>query len=356
MAKPMLVTLPLVLLLLDFWPLARFRAFPPARLLLEKAPLLALAAASAAVTLRAQADSVVAAGDLPAVVRVANAAVSAVAYLGKMLWPSPLAVFYPILPGGPGIATALAALLALAGVTAAAALLARRAPALLAGWGWYLVALVPVLGIVQVGGQAMADRYTYLPSVGVGIAAVWSLAGLARRRRALAAPLLALSAALLLAWGAVTVRTVALWRDGVTLFGHALAVTRLNGMAHFALGGELARLGRLDESIEEFRAAAALRPDLAGAWFDLGVSLLARKDAAGATDAFREALRRQPAHAGAHNNLGIILARAGQVSEAAAEFRAALRARPDFEAARTNLARAEALLLRQAAAPGREAR
>ncbi|HEY6000858.1 MAG TPA: hypothetical protein VI078_16345, partial [bacterium] len=194
MSKPMLVMLPLVLLVLDFWPLGRFRTSSRGSLLREKAPLLALSAASAAVTLKAQSGSLAATVDLALAERSANAVVSVAAYLGKTLWPASLAVFYPIVPGGPGTARTIAALAALAAIGTAAALLRRRAPYLLAGCGWYLVALLPVLGLVQVGGQAMADRYTYLPSVGLCIAAAWTLADLARGRAALAAALVLSSA------------------------------------------------------------------------------------------------------------------------------------------------------------------
>jgi tetratricopeptide (TPR) repeat protein len=348
MAKPMLVTLPLVLLLLDFWPLARFRAFPPARLLLEKAPLLALAAASAAVTLRAQAGALLPVEGLSLPARVANAAVSAVAYLGKMLWPSPLAVFYPREAGGPGPATVVAALLLLLLASVAAFRLARRAPFLAVGWPWYLVTLAPVIGIVQAGEQAMADRYTYLPSVGVGIAAAWSLSGLAHRRRALVAPLLALSAALLLAWGAVTVRTVALWRDGATLFGHAIAVTRDNWAAHYYLGGELARAGRVGEALPELERSVALRPDFPPARYNLALAYDRLGDSARAAAGYAELLRLEPGNAAAHNNLGVLLASAGDPAAAIPHFRAALQAKPDFADAAENLGRALA-----AAGPGR---
>jgi tetratricopeptide (TPR) repeat protein len=350
-AKPMLVTLPLVLLLLDRWPLGRLRrrADLPG-LVAEKAPLLLLAAAASLLTLRAQGEAVVPLAAIPARERVASAAVAAVSYLGKTLWPDPLAVYYPRAPGGTALPAAAAALLLLAGIAALVVRAERRRPYLAAGWWWFLVALLPVLGLVQAGEQAMADRYTYLPSAGLFLAAVWLLRDLARHRPRLRATLLAAGLALLVAWGAVAARQVRVWRDGETLFAHALRVTTDNWLVHFSWGGDLLDRGRAAEAAAHLREAVRLRPSFAEGHFELGLAREQLGDRAGAARAYRETLRLRPGHPEAHNNLGAVLARAGDLDGAILEFRAALAARPDFAEARRNLD--EAAAERAAQAPG----
>jgi len=253
-SKPMVVTLPFALLLLDLWPLDRLQ-LGWRRLILEKLPLLALSAASSLVTLRYQTTSMVSLDLLPWTFRLSNAAVSYAAYLGKTLFPWHLAVFYPILaiPAWKVVGS-LALLLA---ITALAVWKARRFPWLLTGWLWFLGTLVPVIGLVQVGRQAMADRYLYLPSIGLFLALVWGIAELVKPRRVRIA--VAAVAVLLLATG--TWMQVRSWRDSVTLYRHALAVTENNYVAHVGLAKALVAKRDWDGAAEQFRAAIALRPE-----------------------------------------------------------------------------------------------
>jgi protein O-mannosyl-transferase len=235
-AKPMVVTLPCVLLLLDFWPLGR-RGLRG--LIVEKIPLFALSAASSVVTLHYQRTSMAPLDVLPWDLRLANAAVSYVSYLGKAFLPRNLAVFYPFPMEIPAWKTAGAVLL-LALVTALAVWRARKSPWLLVGWLWFLGTLVPVIGLVQVGRQAMADRYTYLPFVGLFLAVVWGTAEWAERRGALRPVLGALAVLAILGLAGMTRAQTRHWRDGVTLFRHALAVTGNNPLARQGLARALA--------------------------------------------------------------------------------------------------------------------
>jgi len=237
MCKPMLVTLPCVLLLLDYWPLGRWKASSSSArwsLLAEKLPFLALSAAACAVTLAAQAGggTVASPEDFPWSVRVANAIISYCRYLGKCFAPVNLAVFYPFFAEEPPLWKPALAGVLLAATTAAAVSSARRRPYLLVGWLWYLGTLVPVIGLVQVGGQSMADRYTYVPLIGVFIMAAWAASDAAATWRNGPRVLGISAAAVLLALSATTLRQLSYWRDGASLFRHALAVTENNWVAH----------------------------------------------------------------------------------------------------------------------------
>lgn len=270
-AKPMVVTLPFALLLLDLWPLDRLR-LGWKRLILEKLPLLALSAASSLVTLRYQRTSLVSLEILPWSFRLANAAVSYAAYLGKTLFPWHLAVFYPIPSEIPAWKVAGAAALLLA-VTAFSLWRARRSPWLLTGWLWFLGTLVPVIGLVQVGRQAMADRYLYIPSIGLFLALVWGIAELVKRRAVLAVA--ASVAVLALAIG--TWMQTGTWRDSVALYRHALAVTRGNYVAHVGLAKALTARRDWDGAAEQYRAALALRPEFREARLGLEAVLRAAR-------------------------------------------------------------------------------
>jgi tetratricopeptide (TPR) repeat protein len=273
MAKPVLVTLPFVLLLLDFWPLRRLgQAAAPGRLdaskvraaIVEKWPLFALVAAFSVLTLVAQSSggTVASLDELAPLNRVGNAIASYVAYLGKSLWPSGLAVFYPHSGAElSGLRVGLSALLLLI-LTAAAWSQRVDRPYLAVGWLWYLGMLVPVIGLVQVGSQSMADRYTYLPLIGLAIAAAWAVPDLCARLpgRRIAVPLLAASGLALLT--ITTSLQLRHWRDSEALFRHALAVTERNHVAHSYLGAALLEQGRTAEAIQEFEQALMLRDDL----------------------------------------------------------------------------------------------
>ncbi len=364
MSKPMVVTLPFVLLLLDYWPLrdtwGRWRALVP-----EKLPLLAMAAALCAVTVIVQQRvGAVKSGErytMPQ--RLANAAVSYVRYVEKTVWPRGLVVFYAHPRTWPAWNVAGAVVL-VGGATYAAWRLRRAAPYLPVGWLWFLGMLVPVIGVVQVGDQAMADRYTYLPGIGLVIAAVWGTGDVLRarvpRHHAVGA---AATAAVLGALVVATSLQLRHWSGGtITLFRHAvdvspdnwlahrhlgsaladandfagaehhlrtaLRLTPYSSQAHYNYGNLLARQQRFADAAEAYRAAVKLDPRFAQAHNSLGAALAAGGDAAGAEAAFRAAIQADPAYADPHANLGTLLAALDRWAEAEAEFREALRLRP----------------------------
>ncbi len=266
MAKPMVVTLPFALLLLDVWPLGRLRFEPGwgrrlAHLTIEKLPLFALAAAGSLITLRYQTTSLADLEVVPWSLRFANAAVSYAAYLGKMLVPRNLAVFYPLQLQIP-FWKAAAATVPIAILTAFALWKIRKAPWLCVGWLWFLGTLVPVIGLVQVGRQAMADRYTYLSSIGLFLAVCWGLAELARRQAGGRAVLATASTAAILALAILTRVQVGHWSSSVALFRHAVVVTRDNYVAHVGLAKALMREQDWTGAAAHFRAALVLRPGL----------------------------------------------------------------------------------------------
>jgi protein O-mannosyl-transferase len=347
MAKPMLVTLPFTLLLLDFWPLKRLAlplgksAAKLSRLLLEKAPLFAMSAASCVVTVIAQRSggSVETLQDFSAVERLANAAAAYVAYLGKTLWPASLAVFYPH-PHGVVAWSAVLSALVLAASTVLALGLVSKAPFVPFGWLWYLGTLVPVIGLFQVGAQGMADRYTYLPLVGIFVAISWGLAELAKRSRSARLAVAVASVAAVLALSAVTRAQVRHWADSVSLFDHALEVTSENWMAHTNLGVALFDQGRTDEAIGHYTEALRIWPGFAEAHNDLGLALVRQGRIPEAIGHYDEALRLSPNLVDARNNLGTALARQGRTAEAIAQFEEALRLSPRTAGIRFNLGNA----------------
>jgi Flp pilus assembly protein TadD len=329
----MAVTLPFTLLLLDYWPLGRLAppgrrlpaGAPLARAVAEKLPLFALAAAASALTYRVQADTgALATGDLlPLGLRAANAVQALVAYLADAFWPSGLAVFYPHpreLPSPVWLATALAGL---AAITAWTLQQARARPQLAVGWLWFLGTLVPVIGLVQVGEQARADRYTYVPSIGLSIAVAFGLADAIGRRTRLRIGAGLLAAAALLALALATRAQLAHWRDSARLFARALEVTTDNAFAHRGLGRALRRQGRLDEAEAQLSAALRLAPD-PQLWRELAEIRAGRGDVEGAIAHYREALRSDPGDVRSRVNLGQLLVRAGRFEEARGELSEAL--------------------------------
>jgi hypothetical protein len=327
LAKPMPVTFPFLLLVLDWWPLgrwapagvgppgaasARFGVLPPAALLREKAALFLLAAASCVVTYRVQEASGAMSGAnaIPGAVRAANALVSYVRYLGKAAWPLELAVYYPFSTRIPWWQWA-GALLALVAASAWVLRSARRRPWLAAGWLWYLGTLVPAIGLVQVGGQALADRYTYVPLVGIFVGAVWAAGAGARRPGPGARAIPALVAAVVAALGLLSFRQAGYWRDGETLFRHAQAVSPGSWVILNNLGTALATRGRLAEAEEAFRAALRLEPFRAQLHGNLGRALAAQGRRAEAEQAYRRALLIDPRFAQARANLAALLAEPG---------------------------------------------
>lgn len=327
LAKPMVVTLPAVLLLLDVWPLGRadparpWRSWAPG-LLLEKLPLLALSLASSAVTLAAQSagGAVTASARLPLAARMGNALVAWVWYLWKSIWPTSLAAFHPhpgMSPGGiPAWKVAGAASL----LVAASALVLwqwRRRPWLAVGWGWYLVTLLPVIGLVQVGRQGMADRYTYLPLVGIFAAVAWSLpaaSALSRRGRAAIA---AAASAAVLSLAAAARAQVETWRDTPSLFSHATAVNRDNWLAWGSLGVWHFDRGRRDEALRAFLEAVRSAPWDADGWANVAACCAADGRWGQAADALERAVALQPGDEDNLAHLAVAAGRAGRSGRAA---------------------------------------
>jgi tetratricopeptide (TPR) repeat protein len=327
MAKPMLVSLPLVLLFLDSWPLGR----PPR--VREKLPLFALAAASCAVTFLVQqtGGAVKSTTMYPLTARVGNALVSYVAYVLQMLWPAKLAIFYPhpgeALPWWKPAASALV----LALVTVAVVRARKTRPYLLAGWLWYVVTLVPVIGIVQVGLQSRADRYTYVPLVGLFWIVAWGGWDLAKallpREHARALAIGAGAIVLVLAViSAVQVRT---WRNSLTVFQHAVEAAGESDVAHIHIGLAVEKAGQRAEAIEHYRAAARLNPDTA-AFYLLGNALADDGDVQGALAAYKEAVRSEPWFEPSRYALGSLLLEQGKVDEAIEQFQGALDVNPQY--------------------------
>ena len=337
LAKPMLVTLPFVLVLLDRWPLRREPSL--SALLIEKADLLVLAAGSSVATFLVQraAGAMTLGEQVPFVIRAENALVAYATYLGKALVPVDLAVFYPH-PGSsyPPVRVAVAALV-LAAVSVLAWRTARARPWIAVGWLWFVGTLVPVIGLVQVGSQSMADRYMYLPMVGLSIAAAFEVAERVRRSPGARPAVLALFALAAGAWTWLTWRQVGAWESDRTLFAHAVDVMPDSHIAHDNLGNVHLREGRIDLAMAEYREALRLRPDYAEARCNIGMALELSGKPADALAEYRAALRLDPGLAEAHVNLGQLLLKGGQIDPAIAELEAALRSNPDFVEAHQNL-------------------
>jgi len=331
LSKPMLVTWPLVLLLLDYWPLGRFQPGRVWPLVREKLPFFALVAVSSVVTFLVQRHSgaVVTMSRMPPGMRGANALVSYCRYLGKLFWPEHLAIFYPHPGYWPGAWVLLAAVL-LAGLTALFFLQRRRHPFLLMGWLWYVGTLVPVIGLVQVGEQAMADRYTYIPSLGVLILVVWGAEELTRswRQQRLAAAVAA-AAVLGLCLG-LTRQQLGYWRDGETLYRHALDITENNFLAYSNLGSTLFDQARNKEAVGQFERALLIRPNAALMHNDLGSAFLGDGRTNAAIRQFQAALRYDTNYAPALYNLGMVLLAQGQTNAAVRQMEEAARREPDF--------------------------
>jgi Flp pilus assembly protein TadD len=365
MSKPMLVTLPIILLLLDYWPLERFSGASAAKLLVEKMPLAIMSVASAAVTLVVQSEGVglVPLGMLPLSWRITNALAAYLIYIWQMIWPADLALVY----NHPGklpvweIASSAALLIA---VTLGAFWLRKRSPYLIIGWLWYLIMLLPVIGLVQVGGQAHADRYTYLSQIGLYIAGTWGIADLSRSWR-YRAPILGAAAAILISGlTLVAASQVRYWHDSERLWRHTLAVTTDNDVAHLSLGQLLldqkrlndaiaelqtvvarhpndvdARLrlagalsekkGRMNDAIAEYEAAARIEPN-PNVGTTLANLLLEQGRIDEAIQCYRDVVQLQPSSALAHYNLAVGLHRAHRLREAIFQYKEALKIDPKY--------------------------
>lgn len=372
MSKAMLVTLPFVLLLLDYWPLARFQQNNLWALAVEKMPFLLLATAAGIVTFAVQKSggAIASMAPLPLPARLENALVSYCRYPGKMFWPENLAVFYPHPVHWP-MPAVLLALAFLAGVTFSVFKRRRISPYLPVGWLWFIGTLVPVIGLVQVGAQAMADRYSYIPLVGLFILITWGLHESMQHERYRAVLLSLATLASVLLCIVLTRTQIGYWQNSGTLFRHAVSVTKNNYIAYLHLGNFLARQNSPKEAMEAYRRAIQIYPGYLEAHLNLGVLLRLedRSDEAikqfeeviqlnpgnieahsqsglawlkkggfiEAIDQFQECLKLNPADAEAHDNLGVALGKEGHLDDAISQFEEAIRLKPDDAKAHGNL-------------------
>jgi tetratricopeptide (TPR) repeat protein len=358
LCKPTAVALPFALLLLDYWPLNRFtpptptRATAPPipqagyfgipkRLILEKIPLVVLAAVACVVTYFAEGEAVTSVARVPIPMRLGNVLVSYVVYLRQMVWPAGLAAFYPYpVKGFPLWETGLAFLL-LAGISGGVLAFWRKRPWLLAGWFWYLGMMAPVIGIVQLGGFAHADRNTYLPQIGLYVLLTWAAADLSANWRHRSLVQGACATAILVALIFCAHTQTAYWRDSQLLWTHTLSCTSGNTVAHNDLGIFLALKGEREAAIAQYRKALAINPGYAAAYCNLGNSLaLKKEDLEEAIAEYRKALEITPDSVEARNNLGLALMKNGQVDEAVAQYRKALETKPDSAEIQNNLGNA----------------
>jgi tetratricopeptide (TPR) repeat protein len=347
LAKPIVVTLPCVLLLLDFWPLERVRenrerAEPrpwfAARLIAEKVPFLAFSLLASLATLHAhrQVGGIEPMDAVSLQLRIGNALVAYVRYMAKIAWPRDLAAFYPHPDSIPAWQAAGAALV-LVGLTALSLRAVRAVPSVPVGWFWFVGTLVPVLGLVHGGGQSMADRYTYVPLIGLAIVVAWGVPHVLATWRHERVVLALVSGVFLLGCAARTFAQVSTWKDGVTLWAHAIEVTQGNFIAHDGLGHALALQGQHAEAASHYERAIAIDPDHERPHNNLGIALEQLGRPTEAILQYREALRIKPDYVEAHVNLGVALARTGRLDEAVHHLSTALALRPDFAPAHYNL-------------------
>lgn len=381
MSKPMLVTVPFLLLLLDYWPLERIRldsaGFKRALwLVLEKWPFFLLAGSSSVITFLVQRRGGAVSTSLSFSERLANALVSYVRYVGKTVWPERLSVLYPHPGHWPAWEVAGSGAMLLA-ILVAVGLEARKRPYLAVGWFWFMGALLPVIGLVQVGIQSMADRYTYIPSIGLFILAVWGLSEVVHQWPSAGPGVVTGTVVSLIACECVTAHQIQFWRNSETLFQRAIDVTSNNYLAYNNLGFYLWGRGNREQAKENYRNSIEINPAYSDALNNLGYALAGEKKYSEAIAYYEATLRSsqnhpeihnnlgnalselgsinqaieqyaivlksQPDHADAHNNLGIALAMQGKLDEAVGHFRAAIRAKPNYASAHSNLGNAFAV-------------
>ncbi len=373
MAKPTTVTLPFVLLLLDYWPLDRFEKLPLRQLVKEKIPLFVLSAGLCVITIVTQQSGDVLSlnRQLPFLVRLANALVSYVTYIAKMIYPVHLAVFYPHPENTLPLSKPIIAFVLLVAVSIVLLYFGRRKLYLTVGWLWFLGALVPVIGLVQAGEQAMADRYAYIPLVGLFIIVAWGASDLLGNWKYRKVLLAVLSAVVVLVLSVCTWLQTSCWRNSRILFEHALAVNENNYVAHYCLGewwfqqgknGEavarfhealrinpnyllahtglgaaLAKQGKFDEAIERFRYVIKYDPESDETYYNLGVALAAQGKYDDALQQYRKAVELNPDYVTVYNNTGAILFFQGKLDEAVDCYQKALKLEPDYADAHNNL-------------------
>jgi Tfp pilus assembly protein PilF len=345
MAKPMLVTLPFVLLLLDYWPLGRTLRSPSSGksvvlfLILEKTPLFLLSLSSGIATYLAakSAGAVLTLNTLPIDFRIGNAVISYVSYIGKMIWPSQLAYFYPLPVDDLSLWQATISLLLLISITIVSILVARRLPFLIVGWLWYLGTLLPVVGLIQVGLQSMADRFAYMPLIGLYIVVAWFFPRLFLKWRDRKAAISLICCIALSALSICTWFQLKYWKNSITLFEHALDVTPRNYTAHFHIANALLLQGSTKEAIDHYREAITIKPDYVEVYHNLGAVLAQQGEINEAMKLFHTALRLNQNDAQAYYNLGNLFASQGEIDKAELNYRLALQINPSEPRTHNNL-------------------
>ena len=344
MAKPMIVTLPFVLLLLDFWPLRRFQFNRQIDLndflkrVLEKIPLVTLSALTCAATLFAQqkGGAVIPLAAYPFWARISNGFISYAMYIKNVVWPSKLAVFYPLPEKVNGLQVTGAVIL-FALISFWVLKNARRKPYALVGWLWYVGSLVPVIGLVQVGSQAMADRYAYLPIIGLFIGMIWTTEEMARSWKVHPKWLLVSAVSVLMAFSITTWRQTGYWKDSIHLFSRAAAVTTDNYVAHNNLGLALKAHGRRQEAFDHFSESLRINPNYSIAHVNLGNALAKKGLLDKAARHYRMALKVTPDNSKTYKNYGGVMVQMGKLKEATALFRKALQIDPDYPDAHNDI-------------------
>ncbi len=338
MSKPMVVTLPFVLLLLDYWPLGRLQKGIP-YVVMEKIPLVVLSVIFSIIAYAAQykGGAVGSNDSFPLWTRIANALVSSVLYIWKTLFPYDLAVFYPHRGGGLSLAESAGAGAFLLCITFCAVFMAKRQPSIITGWLWYIGTLMPVSGLVQIGSHSMADRYTYIPLTGIFIALVCPVSTAMEKRRlpvgrTYTVGLIVLTILCILTWSQIKV-----WRNSITLFGHAAEVTRNNYMAYENLANAFVEKGRIVEALNLYHRALEIRPKDEYIHYNIAVAYERYGNLIKAEHHYKRALEIKPSYVEAHNNLGVILAGQGKTALAVGHFSEALRLDPDFTEVLNNM-------------------
>ena len=348
MAKPMLVTWPFVMLLLDYWPLRRWQSpkgkeqglGPTVRgLVVEKIPFFAIAAASSVITLFAQshAGSVRTFADFPVAERLANTLVSYAKYLLRTFWPHDLAVHYPSGPTGIPAWQIIGAAVLLIGITALCLFQRKTRPYLIVGWLWFLGTLVPVIGLVQVGGQTMADRYFYVPSIGLFIALVFGLSDITQSWRVAPSLTVGIAGGVLLVLAILTNAQIQLWRDSFTLFEHTLAITSPNPPIEYSLGFALRRSGRYDEAAAHFEKLLQIEPDDYYGLLNMGDVRSYQGRLPEAIEYYQAAIRSDPNGPNAHARLGQVFWQQNRIEAACDEMQRAAQLAPEDAEIRGNL-------------------
>lgn len=345
MSKPMLVTLPVVMLLIDFWPLNRYgtdeetgenhlRFKRLAALVSEKSPFLIFSIISCIITICGQHKAII--NYFSPVFRIENTLVSYVKYIIKIIWPSDMAVLYPMPPSIP-IWQVFSSVCVLVIFSSVAVKCRRRYPYIAVGWFWFIITLVPVIGIIQVGSQAMADRYSYIPATGLFIIAAWGFSDLTKGIRCRHAVLSLLAGIAVCTSAALTRQQVGYWQNNATLYRHTLQVTTGNEIIHYNLGNYFHSEGDLNSAVFEYKETLQINPNNEGAHINLGIIYRNSGNLNQAIQEFQEALQINPDNAYAHNNLGLSLSDTGNLDQAIKEYQEAIRKAPNQSAIHYNL-------------------